>query len=264
MSQAPAIQLSELEKDGLNAPRVSLDRVAEFPETQSLGATQYQHKYSEGPKLDALLVNKGSDTLVVSLHGALNRQRFTLPRYERLRTLTAYSVSSMYFTDPTLYLDDQLQLGWYTGWKGQDVQSHIAEWIIAAQKAVSASKVIISGSSGGGFGALQISSKIPGSLAVVFNPSVYIRGYLNNGEKGAHATERKYVTSVHPELSDLVKTNEALEKTTGQLGSAPKYQRSKLTHARSKIEFYSVKHRQTGTTISITSPSSPQQRGVRT
>ena len=143
MSQAPAIQLSELEKDGLNAPRVSLDRVAEFPETQALGATQYQYKYSEGPKLDALLVNKGSDTLVVSLHGALNRQRFTLPRYERLRTLTAYSVSSMYFTDPTLYLDDQLQLGWYTGWKGQDVQAHIAEWIIAAQKAVSASKVII-------------------------------------------------------------------------------------------------------------------------
>ena len=218
MSQAPAIQLSELEKDGLNAPRVSLDRVAEFPETQALGATQYQYKYSEGPKLDALLVNKGSDTLVVSLHGALNRQRFTLPRYERLRTLTAYSVSSMYFTDPTLYLDDQLQLGWYTGWKGQDVQAHIAEWIIAAQKAVSASKVIISGSSGGGFGALQISSKIPGSLAVVFNPSVYIRGYLNNGEKGAHATERKYVTSVHPELSDLVKTNEALETNDWSTG----------------------------------------------
>lgn len=221
MSQVPAIQVSELEKGGLNAPRISLDRMAEFPEAQPLGATQYQYTYPEGPKLDALLVNKGSDTLVVSLHGALNRQRFTLPRYERLNTLLAYPVSSLYFTDPTLYLDDQLQLGWYTGWKGQDVQSHIADWIKAAQKAVSASKVIISGSSGGGFGALQIASKIPGSLAVVFNPSVYVRGYLTNGEKGAHETERKYVTSVHPEFRELVKTNKDLEENDWSTGLGP-------------------------------------------
>lgn len=218
MSKALTIQLSELAEGGLNAPRISLDRLDAFPDTQQLGAAQYQYVYPEGPKLDALLVNKGSDTLVVSLHGALNRQRFTLPRYERLKSLLAYPVNSLYFTDPTLHLDDQLQLGWYTGWKEQNVQSHIADWIIAAQKAVSASRVIISGSSGGGFGALQISAKVPGSLALVFNPSVYVRGYLTNGIKGAHETERKYVTSVHPELRHLVSTNEALEANDWSVG----------------------------------------------
>lgn len=205
------ISPNDLTEGGLNAPRVELDNLDDFPEVQPLGAAQYRYHYEDGPKLDALLINKESDTLVVSLHGALNRQRFTLPRYERLKTLLEYPFSSLYFTDPTLYLDDQLQLGWYTGWRDQDVQSQIANWIIAAKKAVSANKVIISGSSGGGFGALQVSAKVPDSLAVVFNPSVYVRGYLTNGKEGAHETERKYVTSVHPELRDLVATNAAIE-----------------------------------------------------
>ena len=205
------ISPNDLTEGGLNAPRIVLNNLDDFPENQLLGAAQYRYHYEDGPKLDALLVNKKSDTLVVSLHGALNRQRFSLPRYERLKTLLEYRFSSLYFTDPTLYLDDQLQLGWYTGWRDQDVQSQIANWIIAAKKAVSANKVIISGSSGGGFGALQVSAKVPNSLAVVFNPSVYVRGYLTNGQEGAHETERKYVTSVHPELRDLVATNAAIE-----------------------------------------------------
>lgn len=205
------ISASDLTEGGLNAPRIELNQLEDFPETQPLGAAQYRYYYEDGPKLDALLVNKDSDTLVVSLHGALNRQRFTLPRYERLKTLLEYPFSSMYFTDPTLYLDDQLQLGWYTGWSDQDVQSQIANWIISAKKAISAKRVIISGSSGGGFGALQVSAKVPGSLAVVFNPSVYVRGYLTDGKAGAHETERKYVTSVHPELRELVATNAAIE-----------------------------------------------------
>lgn len=216
--QSCTISPSDLAEGGVNAPRIELKSLDAFPEAQALGAAQYRYNYPEGPKLDALLVKKDSDTLVVSLHGALNRQRFTLPRYERLKTLLDYSVSSLYFTDPTLYLDDQLQLGWWTGWDGQDVQAQIADWIRAAQEAVSAKNVIISGSSGGGFGALQVSAKVPGSLAVVFNPSVYVRGYLNNGVQGAHETERKYVTSVHPELGHLVTTNEAIESNDWSAG----------------------------------------------
>lgn len=164
-----------------------------------LGASRHRLTYKGGRHLDALLVTKDSDTLVVSLHGALNRRRFELPRFERLGTLVSWDVSSMYFGDPTLWMDDTIELSWYTGWPGVNVQAHIAHWISVAAQTTSAKRIIVSGSSGGGFGALQVSALIPRSIALVFNPTVKIRGYLVGGKPGAHGTERKYVHTVHPE-----------------------------------------------------------------
>ena len=63
------ISPNDLTEGGLNAPRIVLNNLDDFPENQLLGAAQYRYHYEDGPKLDALLVNKKSDTLVVSLHG---------------------------------------------------------------------------------------------------------------------------------------------------------------------------------------------------
>lgn len=195
------ITLDALEEGGANAPRYAVADSGLLDMTQDKGAAQYRIDCG-GKPLDALLVREESDTLIVSFHGALNRSRFTLPRYERLKTISRYGTNALYVSDPTLWLDETLQLGWYTGWDEVDVQREIASIAVHAAKACGASKIIFSGSSGGGFAALQVSALVPESVAVVFNPSVYIHGYLVNGEQGQHGTERKYLEVVRPEAID--------------------------------------------------------------
>lgn len=194
-----SIPIENLDYNGVNAPINLVRRLEDFSPNQGTGASRFRHIYPNGSPLDSLLVSKGSDTLVVSLHGALNRKRFNLPRFERLKSLLGHDVNSMYFTDPTLWLDEKVQLTWFTGWEDIDVQGDIASMISKSADAIGASKIIVTGSSGGGFAALQISALIPESTALAFNPSVVIHGYLVNGEAGSHGTERKYVEVVHPD-----------------------------------------------------------------
>lgn len=60
--------------------------------------------------LDALLVRKDSDVLIVGFHGALNQEKTNLPRFERLSTVLKYPVSSIFFGDPALWKSRDLQL----------------------------------------------------------------------------------------------------------------------------------------------------------
>lgn len=194
-----ALPFEDLGEGGLNSPRYCISNLDEFEFSQTEGAAQYRYDY-DGKPLDCLFLKEDSDTLIVSFHGALNRKRFSLPRYERLKSVSKFGTNSIYFSDPTLWLDDSLQLAWYTGWGEVDIQADIAELIVKAKTAAGASKVIVSGSSGGGFAALQVSALIPESVAVVFNPSVYVQGYLVDGKEGGHGTERKYLEVVRPEV----------------------------------------------------------------
>ncbi len=94
-----------LDETGWNAHLSTVPARERFTPVSELGASRYRFTYEGQRHLDALLVTKDSDTLVVSLHGALNRQRFELPPFERLATLLSWYVSSMYFGDPTLWMD---------------------------------------------------------------------------------------------------------------------------------------------------------------
>ncbi|WP_424572296.1 hypothetical protein [Arthrobacter sp. 'calajunan'] len=127
--------------------------------------------------LDALLVNRKSDTLVVSLHGALDRKRYRLPRFERLASIDQFSVSALYISDPSLWVDDELTLAWYAGWPGMDLYPRLATLINDTAKAIDAKNIVLTGSSGGGFASLQISALIDKSLAIVFNPQTSIYAY---------------------------------------------------------------------------------------
>lgn len=189
----------DLKEGGLNAPIDIVEQLSEFTPNTAAGVSRYSCPLGRESSLDALLVNKGSDVLVVSFHGALDRQRFTLPRFERLNSLKAHDVSSLYFTDPALYLDPTLELAWFTGWRGLDLYPALASWTVAAANAVGAHRIILTGSSGGGFAALQVSSLIPNSLAIPFNPQTAISAYLANGVM--RGPQRKYVSVVMPELA---------------------------------------------------------------
>lgn len=159
---------------------------------------RYRAPVGDNEYLDALLVNRSSKTLVVSLHGALDREKISLPRFERLRTLLSQPYNSLYFTDPALYRSERLTLAWYTGWLGADVPSLIAQWVCAAAEKLRVEEIIFVGSSGGGFASAQISSMIPDSLAIVFNPQTRISHYQ---PKGRLTHGRNYIRDVMPHLA---------------------------------------------------------------
>lgn len=170
------------------------------PEFLREGASRYRRPFENGTYLDALLLDKGADTLIVTFHGALARGKYMLPRFERLATLRNLPVNSLFFGDPALMISDQLELAWFTGWEGIDLHAVIADWVKSAADQLGCSQVILSGSSGGGFAALQISALVEGSVAVVFNPQTRIDRYYVKGNPRNLAAQRRYVEIVHPEL----------------------------------------------------------------
>lgn len=140
-------------------------------------ASKYRYTFEGGQHLDALLVNRSAETLIVSFHGALDRSHYTLPRFERLASLSQFQASALYIADPSLWIDDELTLAWYGGWESVDLYPIIAGLITDTANSVGAKNIMLTGSSGGGFASLQISALIPKSLAVVFNPQTSIYAY---------------------------------------------------------------------------------------
>ena len=184
----------------MNAPVFQVDREARngIPESDSGEVFRLQHELSESMPLDALVVDKGSDTLVVSFHGATNRRTTVLPRFERLRTLLDMDVSSMFFSDPTLHLDPKIWLTWYTGVEQESLHRVLARWVQSAATAIGARRIILTGSSGGGFAALQVGAHLPGCSVLAMNAQTDIGNYLVNGE--SYSQQKDYVRVVRPDI----------------------------------------------------------------
>lgn len=219
------IALNALETGGLNAPEVAVQDFLDFKPSPKEGALRYRAPLGGGTEnLDALVINRKSDILIVGLHGAVNRQTTRIPRFERLRSVMSMEgVSGMFFGDPSLYKSEDLQLSWYTGWDGFDGHQAVADWTVAAAKAIGATRIIFTGSSGGGFAALQISSLVPGSMAVAFNAQTDVAEYRVNGE--GYGAQRTYAEVVWPSIAETFAStadieNPAWAKPIGERSSA--------------------------------------------
>lgn len=127
--------------------------------------------------LDALFVRRRSPKLLVVFHGALDREEFTLPRWEYRRTLKEFDGSVLFVQDPTLYAHEKLTLGWYVGTQTDNAHHMIVRLINQASALIEPKQVLLTGSSGGGFAALAVSARIPNSSALVFSPQTSIENY---------------------------------------------------------------------------------------
>lgn len=199
--KSPVISLEKLFFNGHNAPITEVEKIDDYKPWDALGVSRYRHFYRADRPLDALLVNKGSEILFVHLHGATERETTRLPRFERLATIANEDVTSLYFSDPTLHVDEKIQLTWYTGWEGTDVQRDIASWIQTTANELGCKQIIVAGSSGGGFASLQISALIPGSWALPMNPQTSIHKYYVGGDPSVRGIQRAYIRHVHPEIA---------------------------------------------------------------
>lgn len=165
------------------------------------GAAQYSYRLDSEFTLDFLLSNKASDTFVVSLHGAVDRSRGSLPRYEWFKSLNATNNSCLFLSDPALEVNPELRLGWFLGSNSLDLHKELAQVIQTLKPKVGAKRIILLGLSGGGLAALQISRLIPGSTALVFNPRTEIPVELSDGS--IWWTFYFYLKNVAPELAPI-------------------------------------------------------------
>jgi|GEM_PF-1060747 len=144
--------------------------------------------------LCSLIQNNGSDTLLVISHGALNREKYSLPRFEWLATLQGRPENLMFLADTALEPHGDLELAWFTGSATDDLTARYAELVKRAARQLGASKIVFMGGSGGGFASLALASKTPGSRALVFNPQTNVRKYWLK-------SVRNYVRRIYPEFA---------------------------------------------------------------
>lgn len=135
----------------------------------------------------AYFADAPGDVLTVYFHGATDRSRFTMPRYERLRTMPTLGLGPvMFLSDPCLDLDSRMMLSWYVGTEDLDLHRVIAQMIDAYARYKGIEKVLLVGNSGGGFAALQIAAYLEGTRVVSFNPQIQIDRYVPRIAATAH------------------------------------------------------------------------------
>lgn len=182
-----------------DVPVMSVPDWRQFDPSSRRGFSRYECSLPEGMSLQTLFLNKRADTVLVCLHGATNRAKKELPRFEWMRTARRLPYSSVYISDPCLTLDPRLELAWYTGTLSFDIRPVLVEWIARLAASSSASRVVIAGSSGGGFASLQLSSFLANSVAVPFSPQTAITSYYAGGSRAG--AQRMFLRSVMPELT---------------------------------------------------------------
>lgn len=118
-------------------------------------------------------------TLRVMFHGATDRSRNALPRFERMRSMESGSAGPvMFVSDPCLDLDASQILTWYAGDEQLNLHALIARQTEAYAEALGCERILFVGNSGGGFAALQCASHIKGSAVVTFNPQIQVDRYV--------------------------------------------------------------------------------------
>ena len=129
----------------------------------------------KGPSWDfpALYYPGEGQTLFVMMPSATERTKTVLPAFNRWTWASAgvFPGSVLCIADPTLALDDQLRLGWLLGNKRHCATTELAAFIsrLAKSKGIPPERIVIYGSSAGGFAALALAACIEGSVAVAIN-----------------------------------------------------------------------------------------------
>lgn len=133
---------------------------------------------------------KEQQPLFVMLSAAINRTKQTLPVFNRWTWADKFPGHVLCVADPTLELHDDMILGWYIGTAEHDASKELSRLIrrFAEGLGIPVDKIVIWGSSGGGFGALALASQIEKATAVAINAQTDIFAY--EGAKTIEAVRR--------------------------------------------------------------------------
>ena len=149
-----------------------------FPHNKRIGLIIYENDV----KYEFLINLKGSDKLLVCGSGGLVRDSGrdrSKPYFERWSW--DFKVSTIFYNDPTLYIDDNLLCGWGIGtsdnWYLETISKIIVE--IADNINISYNRIIFFGACASGFMSIMLSIMIKGSIAIADIPqcAIYKHGW---------------------------------------------------------------------------------------
>lgn len=128
--------------------------------------------------LESLLVRRPeSRSLVVYLHGSLDRSKYDLPRFERLESLQHIESNLLFLADPTLYLAPALRIGWFIGTAADDVTEHYTELIRHVIDQLGIEQLVIAGASSGGYATIALAPRFPDAISIAWSPQVNVRRF---------------------------------------------------------------------------------------
>lgn len=121
----------------------------------------------------ALYYPSKSESLFVLMPSAVDRGKMVLPAFSRWAWAAEglFPGHALCIADPTLELNENLRLGWLIGNKEHCATTELADFVIkfARSKGIPNERIVIYGSSAGGFAALALAACIEGSIAVAIN-----------------------------------------------------------------------------------------------
>lgn len=129
----------------------------------------------------ALYYPHAEPTLFVMMPSAIDRKKIVPPAFHRWTWANQgiFPGHMLCIADPTLELHSKLRLGWFLGNKSNNAIEDLAKLVerFAAEKDIPNHKIVVYGSSAGGFAALALASYIKGSVAVAINAQTDILNY---------------------------------------------------------------------------------------
>lgn len=119
--------------------------------------------------------------LFVMLSAAIDRSKHSLPVFNRWTWAHKFSGHVLCVADPTLELNADIRLGWYLGTQEHDATEELCRLIvhIADALGIPSRSIVFWGSSGGGFAALALASRIEEATAVAINAQTDVFAYEN-------------------------------------------------------------------------------------
>lgn len=129
--------------------------------------------HESGLPIDILSQNRGHDTTIIFLHGAIDSS-WRLPVAAGLGVSRDVEVNRIFVTDPSLYMSKDLTLGWFAGNRHQRLQPILVDVLNKIVESFGSQRIVFFGTSGGGFASLYYSAQFKGSMAIAVNPQTAI------------------------------------------------------------------------------------------
>lgn len=133
----------------------------------------------KGVTFEAYFVKKESKKLVIFFPGAIDRKKVSPPIYHRWSWHNKIHANTLFVNDPTLYLSDELRIGWLLGEKNINYTELMCSFInlCISRVFIGIDEVVFYGSSAGGFMALQVAANYPDAKVLVNNCQTNVLKY---------------------------------------------------------------------------------------
>ena len=137
------------------------------------------HTLDVGPLVLPMAVQPDrGEILTVLFQGAVDRAKMRLPIFLRWRYQLELGLGpTLAVADPTLDLSGSMRLGWYLGTEHDELTPQIATAIRRTAEALGVRRIVLAGSSGGGFAALQVGALLPEAVVFAMSPQTDLRQY---------------------------------------------------------------------------------------